>query len=341
MKRIWITLPIIVCLAGLAVVGLRSSSIDGLRVGKEDAGSPHSALAGKRLLFVNSYHEGYPWSDGIEQGLREVLSGTGVEVRTVAMDTKRRANAVHAANVTRELLALIERWQPHVMIAADDNASRYVIAPHFRDAELPVVFCGVNWDASMYGYPFTNTTGMVEISLVSDLIRTMEAWSAGSRIGFLGADNLSNRKEEMNYRAKLGIELQEVVFVSGLDEWKQSFLDLQSKVDMLLIAPPSFVSTSEEQADLVEFVRRETQVPTGCVEDWIAPYCLFGYTKVAEEQGEWAAETALRILGGASPAQIDVVTNERGVLHLNLPIAARLGIEFPASLLDEAVVIDG
>ena len=55
------------------------------------------------------------------------------------MDTKRRANAVHAATATRELLALIERWQPDVMIAADDNASRYVIAPHFRDADVPVV----------------------------------------------------------------------------------------------------------------------------------------------------------------------------------------------------------
>ena len=43
---------------------------------------------GKKILWVNSYHDGYPWSDGIESGLHEVLDETGVELKIVHMDTK-------------------------------------------------------------------------------------------------------------------------------------------------------------------------------------------------------------------------------------------------------------
>jgi hypothetical protein len=34
------------------------------------------------------------------------------------------------------------------------------------------------------------------------------------------------------------------------------------------------------------------------------PWAVFGLTKVAAEQGEWAADAALRILAGASPREI-------------------------------------
>jgi hypothetical protein len=32
--------------------------------------------------------------------------------------------------------------------------------------DLPVVFVGVNWDASPYGYPTANVTGSVEVELI-------------------------------------------------------------------------------------------------------------------------------------------------------------------------------
>ena len=38
-----------------------------------------NTYTGKRVLCINSYHEGYEWSDGIERGIHSVLDGTGVE----------------------------------------------------------------------------------------------------------------------------------------------------------------------------------------------------------------------------------------------------------------------
>ena len=50
----------------------------------------HAAeVAGKKVLLVNSYHEGYPWSDGEEKGAKAALAGSGVELKFFRMDVKR------------------------------------------------------------------------------------------------------------------------------------------------------------------------------------------------------------------------------------------------------------
>ena len=45
--------------------------------------------AEKKVLFIDSYHEGYDWSDGITRGVKSVLEGSGVNLKVIRMDTKR------------------------------------------------------------------------------------------------------------------------------------------------------------------------------------------------------------------------------------------------------------
>ncbi len=65
-----------------------------------------------------------------------------------------------------------------------------------------------------------------------------------------------------------------------------------------------------------------------------------GYAKLADEQGEWAAQTALKILSGTPPSQIPMAKNVKGQLYVNLPIADKLGIDIPADLLEAAETIE-
>ncbi|WP_320041664.1 hypothetical protein [uncultured Desulfobacter sp.] len=44
----------------------------------------------KKLLYINSYHKGYQWSDSIEKGLLKAK-------------------------------AVIETWQPDIVVTSDDN----------------------------------------------------------------------------------------------------------------------------------------------------------------------------------------------------------------------------
>ena len=57
---------------------------------------PVMALAkpneGKKILFIDSCHEGYAWSDGITQGVQNALKETSASLKIIRMDTKRNTD---------------------------------------------------------------------------------------------------------------------------------------------------------------------------------------------------------------------------------------------------------
>jgi ABC-type uncharacterized transport system substrate-binding protein len=217
------------------------------------------------------------------------------------------------------------------------NAAKYVITPYFKDKEIPFVFCGINWDASSYGFPCSNVTGMVEVSLIPSLLDAMGKFAKGKRVGFLGKDNETDRKEAEMIEKKFNVQLTSK-FVNTFDEWKKEFTDLQSQADMVVVINNAGIEGWDD-AEAKKFTRQNTKVPTGTSHDHIAPFVLVGYTKLATEQGEWAAGTAVQILEGKSPKDIPVAANQKGQLFANLAIANGLGVNFPLETLKAATVI--
>ena len=71
----------------------------------------------------------------------------------------------------------------------------------------------------------------------------------------------------------------------------------------------------------------------------MAPYVLVTFTKDPYEQGEYAAQTALRILEGESPRDIPMVTNQRGKVLLNSELAHALGLTIPSEMLANSDVL--
>lgn len=89
---------------------------------------------------------------------------------------------------------------------------------------------------------------------------------------------------------------------------------------------------------MTQFVMQNTVVPTGSINDWMAPYSLLTLAKSAQEQGEWSANSALSILRGTSPSDIPVAENKLGQLIVNLDLADKLAVVFAPSLLKNAVI---
>lgn len=48
-----------------------------------------TANAGKRVLYIDSYHEGFTWSDGITKAIQETLQGHDANLNIHRVDTKR------------------------------------------------------------------------------------------------------------------------------------------------------------------------------------------------------------------------------------------------------------
>ncbi len=284
--------------------------------------------SGKKILHIDSYHAGFDWSDGIVQGVRDVLEKSEVELKVVHMDTKRNASEEFIKSAALKVKAVIDKFKPDVVIASDDNASKYLIVPYYKNTDLPVVFCAVNWDASVYGFPCKNVTGMVEVALISEIIKHLKRYAKGSSIGFIAADRLSAKKEYQYHRKLLNIGYTQAYFAKNFQEWKTLFLKLQDEVDMaIMLNHVGIIGWNAGQAQTL--VENHIKIPMGARNSWDMPFSLIGIVNIPEEQGAWAARAALKILEGVPPSKIPLTRNKQGKLFFNPRIGKKLGITKP------------
>ncbi len=281
------------------------------------------------VLYINSYHAGYGSSDDVMAGVQETLAGRRVRLTTFFMDSKRHPDDPFTQSKVREALQIIDRIEPEVIIASDDNAVKYVVVEHFRDGPIPCVFCGVNWTCDQYGLPTRNVTGMLEISPVRQTIETLKQYYPGlKRLVALSEDTLSEQKNKdalMPIFAELSLSA-EYVLVGTYEQWKAAFVQANRDADLVFL-PTNGAIKGWDDADARAFIKEHIRVPVFTCDDFMMVYAVFGLTKVAREQGEWAARTALEILDGKSPADVPVTRNGRTAAWINPVLAGQIGFE--------------
>ncbi|MDA3852417.1 MAG: ABC transporter substrate binding protein [Spirochaetaceae bacterium] len=299
----------------------------------------------KKVLYIDSYHAEYPWVEGIMNGMLSEFnitwdnfgnldnSSSDIDLLIIHMDTKRNLSEEFILEAAEYAKIIIEEWQPDVVITSDDNASKYVIVPYFMDSSIPFVFCGVNWDASVYGFPNDHITGMVEVLLIQQLVDQLSQYSEGSRVGFLKGDTQNARNEGVHFERVLGYEINQQ-YVDNYADWKDTYIEMQSQVDILLVgnwdAIPDFTKDNQE---IQKFIEEHTTIPTGAWDPWLSEAVLLTFATQAEEQGEWIAQRAMEILQGKDPGDIPVTENKRASVYLNMTLAKDLGIQFPIDLI--------
>ncbi len=283
---------------------------------------------GKKILYIDSYHEGYAWSDGMTEAIVGLIEGSGAELKIHRMDTKRNGSEAFKKAAALKAKAVIKSFSPDVVIATDDNASKYLIVPYYRGKSLPFVFAGVNWDAKPYGFPASNVTGMVEVNAYPDLISILTPLAKGKKIGFLTGPGTTGQLIVERSERILGLQIDQVRQASDFEQWKSMFKELNQKVDMILLNNNAGIKGWDDE-NAVAFVEKNTQVVTGTTNKWMLKYSVLAYAKLASEQGDWAAQTAMRILLGESPADIPIERNKRGDIGVNKRLARVLGVNIP------------
>lgn len=292
--------------------------------------------AKKTVVFVNSYHQGYEWSDGEEAGARTVLEPAGVELRFVRMDTKRNPDPRAQKEAGLKAKEVIDSVRPAAVIVADDNAVEEVLAAHYRKAKVPFVFCGVNWDASKYGLPYPNATGILEVALVKELVDNLKEYARGGRVGLLAADTESQRADGKFFGQLLN-GLAREQYVKTFADWKEQFRRIQDEVDVLIVGNPAGI-TQWDGAAAAEWALAHGKVPSGTIHEFVMPLAMLGMTKVAQEQGIWAGKAVLEIMKGKPPAGIPVARNKEAKLKINVKLASRAGLVFKPELVRNAEV---
>lgn len=293
----------------------------------------------KKILYVNSYHDGYPPSDDIREGIMQVLEDEAVSLEIFYLDTKKNPDLVHV-KVT-EALEKIETCSPDLIIASDDNAVKYLVEPHFHVSELPVVFCGVNWSADKYVLG-ENVTGMLEVLPLRKCIQTIKDLNPDlRRISVLSENSQSERNNrellDTLYR-NLGLKVQ-YCLVDDFESWMDAYKELSVSSDLIYM-PTNGAIRNWDRDEAMNFVKNNLSVPTITCDSFMMNYCVFGITKVAREQGEWAAGTALEILNGKSPSDIPLARNSQIKAYLNRELANVIGFELPGEMEGAYTVIE-
>ncbi|MDC7218965.1 MAG: ABC transporter substrate binding protein [Spirochaetales bacterium] len=292
----------------------------------------------KKVLYVNSYHEGYAWSDEVQEGVEKALSRSKLQIdyKYVLMDTLNKPEDA-IKDKALEIKGLIERWKPDIVIASDDNASKYLIQPYCGDSEIPFVFCGVNWSADEYGFPYENMTGMIESAPVEEAYALVRSFAEGERIGVIGKDSYFARRLLDAFKKRTGREVDAYYPVNTLEEWEEAYGKLQDEADMIFITSLSNIAGYDREY-MVDRVLESSRVPSVCFLSVDIPFALVGASQMGEEQGWWAGNAALEILEGREPGSIPLAQNSQVRIHLNIPLADEMGLVFPRDLLDSSTI---
>jgi len=285
-----------------------------------------SCASKPKVFYLNSYHEGYGSSDDITAGIQSVFADKNIELDIFYMDTKRRSQPEYIQEITSRAVAAIADFQPDAIIASDDNAVKYVIAPHFSRHEVPVIFCGVNWSCEQYNLPTANVTGMLEVFPLQTAFTTLKnIYPDLTNLAILSENTNSEQKNkellDPIYRGN-GFEPQ-YFLCNDFVQWKQSWQTANAEADLIFFLTNGAIKGWDDNA-AQKLISSTIQTPVFTPDDFMMPYAVFGFTKVAQEQGEWAAQQVLDIFNGKDISEIKLTENQKAKTFLNKSLAEKI-----------------
>jgi ABC-type uncharacterized transport system substrate-binding protein len=295
-----------------------------------------------RVVYVNSYHQGFPPSDDITSGVLEVLASEEIEITSYFMDTKRYPGEEYIRDKARALVDSIRLIQPDVLIVSDDNALKYLVLPHFRGDPLAIVFCGVNWSADQYDLSGINITGILEQLPVRELVETIKPYyPTMQNLLVLNENTTTSRKTRPildTLMSGLGITVHQEL-VDDFDSWKLVFADANSTYDIIYLQTRGAIQDWDHE-EALEHIERHIRIPLVTCEEFMMPYAVFGLTQLSREQGSEAARKAKMILEGTRPSEIPVTRNHLSKKWINTRLAEKIGFQPQLDLLEQASLVE-
>lgn len=285
------------------------------------------------VLAVMSYHEEYSWGREIRDGIESVLAGTAV-VHYQYLDAKN--NLAGGAEKAQKIHELYRQLQPDGVIAADDAAQSLFVVPYLKEkVTTPVMFCGVNEEPEVYGYPASNVSGILErghfaesLSLLQLLVPSVKNFCIIAKDDDTSQGDMRQlRREAGAYSAKLAATR----FSKTLAEAVAMIEEIRDRCDALLIAPmeglPAADGVSLPARDTVPLLVNAFGKPTfSGISHELKFGVLCSVTKTGREQGVTAARMLLQAMRGIPVSEIPLRVNREGKRIINVSEMKKLGI---------------
>lgn len=298
-----------------------------------------------RLAWISSYPASDPWTLQIQSGMLETLARSGYSRAEGTLVWEPIAmNGVYTSEaallpLADAAIAQAQAFRPDLVIVSDDEAIHTVI-PRYPDAQVPFVYCGLNGDPQTYAIVRPNVTGVLEVLRPEQNLEIARAFVAGtgryavlSDASFSGAMMAEGVYETLAARHP---DAPPALWVTARwAEW-QTAVRQAAAYDFILLVSANYVLDSEDnvmdQATLLAWTVENAPVPVFAMSREAVRYgAVAGLAPAGYAQGARAAELALHIVQGTSPAVIPVDAAGQSMLLMNLAAARRWDLAIPVT----------
>ena len=297
----------------------------------------------KNILVLHSFHQGYEWTDSVQQGILDELAPRrkDVSLSVEYLDSMRYPEASHLEAV-RELFRrryADEKRSLDVILCSDDEALRFLLDLGGElFGEIPVVFCGVNNFSPECLAGRKNITGVNESISVRETIEiALKLCPSAKTVAVVaGSGPAEIRNLEMAKAAEpffKGRVAFEYLYGFEPEEIAKRLKELPSEDIVLYLS--HLLSPSGKRLSVEEnrrFVLGVTDAPVFSCWDTLLSYGFVGGKVVhGRSQGEIAASLALQILDGKRAEDIPVVFDSPNRYAFSASALGKFGM--PESLL--------
>ncbi len=297
----------------------------------------HQKITKKRILYINSYHPGFPTTHPLINGFRSILHPDSVDLNIEFMDSKRLNDSISQRNFYRSLsYKLKNRKNYDLIITSDDNALNFVLK--YKDDlfhNIPLVFCGINNQAIKDSlHNSENISGVFEtvsmkatIGLAFDLQKeknTIYAITDKTTSGQIDDESFSETAKIFSHKSFKTLSLENLSFYELADSLAK--LDQQAVI-LLLSAYTDKTDAHLNFQESLSLIRNHTTLPIYHL--WLhglGQGIIGGYMTDHLDQGKSAALIAKNILNGTQKGQ-QVFQKNTNKLFLDKKEIKRLNIE--------------
>jgi len=302
----------------------------------------------RQVLYINSYHRGYKFSDDITEGIEATFAATGVDVELMVeyMDTKRLETPEYMAELARLYKFKYGTKDLDLIISSDDAALNFL----FKYADelfpgVPVVFCGANYfDVTrLAGFErFTGVSELADVQGTLDLALTLHPQTR--QIVVVNDTTVTGQRVhervaalEANYPTITFVYLEDVTMTEVRQRVSQ--LTPDSLVLVTIFSRDSAGNFFEYNV-FTPLIAESSAVPVYGTWDFSLGFGIVGgkLTSGATE-GERAAQLAVRILDGERPQDIPVVQEPAARYMFDYEQLQRWGIA-ESALPEDSVIIN-
>ena len=300
----------------------------------------------KNVLYLNSYHNGYKWSDAEFDGIRSKLNSGPYEVdlQVEYLDAKKYNTEPVIQGLFQVFRKKFAGEAFDVVIVSDDDA--LIFALHYRPTlfpGVPIVFCGVN-DLRDEQMAAGNLTGVVEnFDLAGTIDVALKLHPEERRMVVIGDESTTGRaiKKQIEavvprYTSRLQVDYWTKVSLSEAQNRVQNLPD-----DTFLFFFPYYqiignrTYTAEE---VMAALYAHSRVPIYTCWEFLLGYGAIGGSMLSgQKHGEAAADMALKILGGTPADSIPVVKEPAGSYKFDYKVMQHLKIS--ENLLPEGSIL--